>query len=361
MEKFICKYCGKECKHHSALKSHEKFCKANPTIDDKYKPYEYKGICQKCGKEFIKIYKNLSEFNRCKRKGKLSKFCCLSCANSRVISEEVKEKIRNGRKLFDETHPKYWQNLYSEFTKTGKHQKRVCKECGKTYDYVKKSGMSYLYCCKECKHKYLSKHTGGYRKGSGFGKSGWYKGIHCDSSWELAFVVYHLDNNLYIERYKGVRKYTFNNVEREYHPDFVTDAGIIEIKGYYTEQVKAKQKQNEDIIIIDKIGITPYLKYVELHYGKDFTYLYDDSKPIKNINDLDYIWVFKVNESKKQYINAFINKNEFDVYLNNGWLNGRIDNKGGFKEYKSIRPNRKLYKKLSSIDKEKLFSNIIEI
>lgn len=30
---------------------------------------------------------------------------------------------------------------------------------------------------------------GGLRVGSGRGKKGWYKGIHCDSSWELAFVV----------------------------------------------------------------------------------------------------------------------------------------------------------------------------
>ena len=57
MEKFICKYCGKECNNHSALKSHETFCKLNPNLDDKYKPYEYKSICQKCGKEFLKIFK----------------------------------------------------------------------------------------------------------------------------------------------------------------------------------------------------------------------------------------------------------------------------------------------------------------
>ena len=173
------------------------------------------------------------------------------------------------------------------------------------------------------------------------------------------FLVYHLDKNLYIERYKGVRKYIFNGVEKEYHPDFITDVGIIEIKGYYTEQVRAKQSQNEDIIIIDKTDIIPYLEYVELHYGKNFTYLYDNSNP-NNIDNLNNIWVFKINESKKQYINAFINKNEFDLYLNNGWLNGRINPTDRFKEYKSVRPQRRLFKKLSSEEKEKLFSDIIE-
>lgn len=47
-----------------------------------------------------------------------------------------------------------------------------------------------------------SKSMGGYRKGSGVGKSGWYNGIYCDSSWELAYVIYHIDNNLPIIRNK---------------------------------------------------------------------------------------------------------------------------------------------------------------
>jgi len=91
------------------------------------------------------------------------------------------------------------------------------------------------YCSKECKHKYLSAHTGGYREGSGRGKQGWYKGIHCDSSWELAFLVYYKDHNLNIERCKEKRSYIWNNEVHSYYPDFITDGGIIEIKGYSTD------------------------------------------------------------------------------------------------------------------------------
>lgn len=32
--------------------------------------------------------------------------------------------------------------------------------------------------------------AGGYRPGSGIGKQGWYKNYWCDSSWELAYVIY---------------------------------------------------------------------------------------------------------------------------------------------------------------------------
>ena len=363
----ICKYCGKEFNEKS-IGGHTSKCKLNPNYEKNInasKQYfklaneksrevrkkilkTFECVCPKCGKIFY-VTGTQKQFDN----GKLKKYCCRQCANSRVFNETSNIKRKETLKQYYSL-PEVKEKI---------HKLYKCKNCGKSFTYNESS--SRAYCCKRCKEEWLEKNwkpkIGGYRNGSGRGKSGWYTGIYCDSSWELAFVIYHLDNNLNISRCKEKRYYIFENKKHIYYPDFVTDAGIIEIKGYYTEQVKAKQKQNEDIIIIDKIGITPYLEYVELHYGKDFTYLYDDSKPIKNIDDLDYIWVFKVNESKKQYINAFINKNEFDLYLNNGWLNGRIDNKGKFKEYKSIRPNRKLYKKLSSIEKEKLFSNIIEI
>ncbi|MEI7942893.1 MAG: hypothetical protein WCH76_06985 [Candidatus Riflemargulisbacteria bacterium] len=44
--------------------------------------------------------------------------------------------------------------------------------------------------------------SGGYRRKSGRGKHGWYKGIWCDSSWELAWVMYHLDHGIPFERNK---------------------------------------------------------------------------------------------------------------------------------------------------------------
>ena len=37
---------------------------------------------------------------------------------------------------------------------------------------------------------------GGYRKGSGRRKKGWYKGFWCDSSWELAWVIYQIEHDI---------------------------------------------------------------------------------------------------------------------------------------------------------------------
>ena len=117
--------------------------------------------------------------------------------------------------------------------------------------------------------------NGGYKPGSGRGKKGWYKGFFCDSSWELAFLVYNLDHNVSISRCKEVRHYEHNGRNKKYYPDFVVDNKIIEIKGYKTAEVESKLNANTDIICLYEADIKPYLSYVIDKYGKDFVRLYE--------------------------------------------------------------------------------------
>ena len=273
-----------------------------------------KRICPKCGKEF-EI--DTSKSNR--------KFCSRSCANGHKHSKETKEKIsnsinkkiQNGDKVGFINNPKF--NI-------GKLH--ICKFCNKEYYPVKTKFGHRTYCSLECKEKYfneiyLSK-LGGYRKGSGRGKSGWYKGIYCDSSWELAFVIYHLDNKLNIQRCKEQRKQIFENKEHIYIPDFITDEGIIEIKGFSTPQWKAKEEQNKDIKVLYKSDIQFYINYVIKKYGNDFIKLYDNSKPIK----MDYsnnlnMQIHKYDEINKIYYTMVINPKDLDKFLNDNWLIGR--------------------------------------
>ena len=42
---------------------------------------------------------------------------------------------------------------------------------------------------------------GGYRPGSGRAKTGYYKGIYCGSTYELAWVIYQIDNNKDFSRF----------------------------------------------------------------------------------------------------------------------------------------------------------------
>lgn len=126
--------------------------------------------------------------------------------------------------------------------------------------------------------KLLSIKTGGYRKGSGHGKSGWYKGFWCDSSWELAYVLYNLDNGIEFKRNKKKFKYNFNDEMHKYIPDYYIECDkiYVEIKGYINEKWESKKKQfPKKLKIIGKNEIKPILEYVKSKYGKDFISLYE--------------------------------------------------------------------------------------
>lgn len=121
---------------------------------------------------------------------------------------------------------------------------------------------------------------GGKRHGSGRGKQGWYKGYWCDSSWELAWVIYNLDHGIKFERYSGYFEYEFNGAKHKYYPDFIIEDGtIVEIKGAERlKQWKAKLEQfpqDKSLQVIGKNEIQKYLDYVIEKYGKDFIRLYE--------------------------------------------------------------------------------------
>lgn len=123
---------------------------------------------------------------------------------------------------------------------------------------------------------------GGYVEGGGRGKKGWYKGIFCDSSWELAYVIYCLEHGIEIKRSKDRRVYTWEDKTKIYIPDFIVENQTIEIKGYKNPQWLAKLKANQDIKVFYKEDMKPILDYVKEKYGKNFIYLYEkNDKTIK--------------------------------------------------------------------------------
>lgn len=116
-----------------------------------------------------------------------------------------------------------------------------------------------------------------FNKCHGNAKQGWYKGIHCDSTWELAYLVYHIENNLYIERCTKYLDFIWNNEHHKYIPDFITDEGTIEIKGRKSKKSIEKEKQFPNVKVIDIKLIKPYLAYVINKYGQNFwKQLYED-------------------------------------------------------------------------------------
>ncbi len=138
-------------------------------------------------------------------------------------------------------------------------------------------------------NKIKSEH-GGLRAGSGRGKSGWYKGYWCDSSWELAWVIYNLEHEIKFERNRIGFSYIFEHKVHKYYPDFIIDNTFYEIKGYISKQVEEKIRQFTGVLIVlDGAKIERELNYVKNKYGNNFLHLYENSpytktcKSCKNI------------------------------------------------------------------------------
>lgn len=106
-------------------------------------------------------------------------------------------------------------------------------------------------------------------------------GYWCDSSWELAWVIYSIEHAVSFKKNNKKFQYIFKGETRSYTPDFELDNGdFVEIKGYMTPQVEAKIAwfpQDKKLIILDKYSIQPILNYVVQKYGKKFIELYDKS------------------------------------------------------------------------------------
>jgi hypothetical protein len=124
--------------------------------------------------------------------------------------------------------------------------------------------------------------SGGYRKKAGKGIKGWYKGYFCDSSWELAWVIYYLENSdRKFKKNTDRFEYFYKDEKHFYIPDFKYENGdYVEVKGFLNGQYYAKMKYFPKHLKIDVfIGKTEKMKkildYVVLKYGSDFIKLYE--------------------------------------------------------------------------------------
>lgn len=115
-------------------------------------------------------------------------------------------------------------------------------------------------------------------------KNGWYKGYQCDSSWQLAFVIYNLQHNIKFERNIQGFEYQHNGQKHRYFPDFIMEDGtFVQIKGWMNQNSRIRiQTFKHPLIVIDKTKIKPYLDYALQKYGYHFTDIYDNIIPDKH-------------------------------------------------------------------------------
>ena len=306
---YICE-CGKEFDNPQSFNGHKSHCKEHQI--QKHGSLEFYEQTKKLksektsstNKQKSQIKKEqelnqwISEQHTCEKCGKVmiekfgsGRFCCKSCANSHQKTEESKKNISqimsnssNVALQRKEKQNRYAFELQQRQLIYDKVPSRCCI-CGNALPY------KYRYrktCSINCLNQLMSINTkksvenhGGNlnAKGSGAYKRGYYHSIKCDSSWELAFVVYQLDHNILVTRNTQAFSYVFENIQHDYYPDFVVDGTYYEIKGYKRANTQAKIDQfpkNLQLVIVDNTTINIYLKYCKENYGiKFWEKLYD--------------------------------------------------------------------------------------
>ena len=220
-----CQFCGKLCKNRNSLCNHERTCKLNPNRQ-------------------ILIKSPLAH----KRKGTPPWNVGLTkCTNASVL------------KLSQTLSNKYAEHILIP------HQK------GKPRTWEEKRKIS------ETLRK--NPHAGGLRYGSGRGKKGWYKGYFCDSTYELVWIIYNIDHNIWFERNKKAYIYEYKGKKLKYYPDFrLEDNSLVEIKGYIDEKVQIKLSAVKDthIQLLTKEDLSYAFNWVRKNYVfKDLSDLYE--------------------------------------------------------------------------------------
>jgi len=265
----LCKYCNQEIDPRK-MGAHVLNCRFN----SQYEIFQSKRIatsqqkkaeipilhfnasCQKCGLS-LTFFETKEKF--LKRK---NFFCSRSCANSRICSDSTKEKIRNSLVVIK--------------------PEKFCRYCGNPV-FTKR-----VFCSDDCKQSFGTSaetrkkisdkakgNTGGWRNFGGNGKRGIYQGHLFQSSWELAWLIFQIENGKHPLRCEKCFEYiTESGQLRKYYPDFEMDGIIFEIKGFNSIKTQLKISSVLDagyeIKLLMKKEVQPCLDYCVSKYGEKF-------------------------------------------------------------------------------------------
>lgn len=224
-----CQFCGKTCKNRNSLCNHERLCKENPD----------RQVLNNINHNIIEGFNN---------KGRT--------AWNKGLTKDTDERVK----------------YISE------HMKQIMLEKGHI-GYVGLKGSENVSVRIDVREKISKRMSERYAFPRGWAKRGWYKNIWCDSSWELAYILFAEDHYINFERNRKSFEYIWDGYTHHYTPDFYLPDinSYLEIKGQYDEKVEAKVKQfPENLIIYQYDEMKPILEYVMNKYGEDFTSLYEN-------------------------------------------------------------------------------------
>jgi hypothetical protein len=251
---YICQWCSKsDFTSGRSFGAHKTNCKLNP---NRSKIIEKNSITKTKDREIISTAcencSSLFTYNRIVNSRRVVRFCSRSCSNVRKHSKETKEKIS-----ISLTKPLALKNLVCEYCNHTFQSNRFRKTCSKS-------------CSIEQSRPKISKSnkgkTGGWRNFGGNGMKGTYEGIMYQSSWELAWIAYHLDHKINFRRCTEFFEYEYEGKKSKYYPDFFLEdeQTYVEIKGFMTARVESKiQSVKGKIVVIEKNKIQIFLSYAK--------------------------------------------------------------------------------------------------
>lgn len=305
---YNCKYCDKEFKDRGNLRKHEKYA---------HEESAYKFECPHCHKKLtasgiaIHIERCLMNPERVptKHELKLAKekskpkmdvpgnccYCGKYCYNQNSLhNHEIRCKDNPNRKV--QTHtgggwskgtPPWNKGLTAD---TDERVRRSAESVKKAINILKIkhpekfAGRAKTPEAEERRRINIgigmrkSSNCGGKRQGSGRGKKGWYKGFFCDSTYELVYVIYNIDNGIKFKKCDRIYTYQYKGETHKYYPDFeLADGTIIETKGYHSEVVDIKAASVTD-------------RPIKILYEKDLQYAFDWVKEHYTYNQLSDLY-----------------------------------------------------------------------
>jgi hypothetical protein len=225
-------------------------------------------LCKECSKQIE--YKN-----------KENDFCSHCCAMTYIQRENPRKMSEKQKKILSIKLKEYWgKNPIPKI-------KIKCKLCNKEFEVINYYKNKRRFCSRKCASKGKdNSNCGGFRGYAGNGgKHGWYKGYYCQSSWELAWVIYNLDNDIKFKRNTRGFECFYDKKVHKFYPDFYLEdlKTFVEIKGRIRNDDVEKIKQfKENLIVLYKKEMKPILNYVIQKYGINFIELYDGN-PYKKI------------------------------------------------------------------------------
>lgn len=246
----ICEFCGKE---HDGNYGSGRFCSKS---------------CQ--AKYIVSKVKN-HKCNFPSKKGK-GNWSCIICnkifSTRRELCEHNKQyHMKKDGENWNKGLTKNTDKRIAKGVETYKNNKHIPWNKGRTGVYSKETLRKMSDTMKRVSKTRVS------CKGVGKAHKGWYKGIWCDSSWELAFLIYNLDHGIKIKRCDESFEYEYKNEIHLYHPDFITnDNEYNEIKGYETDKDKNKFEcfpKDKTLIIYKREDLKEIFEYILKTYNID--------------------------------------------------------------------------------------------